>query len=87
MKSIASIALAGLMAVALAGCTSSRTTNATLIGGGIGAAIGGIATHSVGGAVVGGAIGAGTGYVLSKHSYRCQKRNIFGQVYWGTCLR
>jgi hypothetical protein len=87
MKRLATIAMAGLLAVSVAGCTSSRVTNATVIGGGVGAAIGGIATHSVGGAVVGGAIGAGTGYVLAKHSYRCQKRNIFGQIYWGWCLR
>jgi hypothetical protein len=87
MKRIATVALAGLLAVSVAGCSSSRVTNTTVAGGAIGAAIGGITTGSWGGAAVGGAIGAGTGYFWGKHSYRCQKRNIFGQVYWGWCIR
>jgi hypothetical protein len=58
-----------------------------LIGGGVGAAVGGLATKSVGGAVVGGAVGAGTGYVLAKNTYRCRKTNIFGQRYTGWCLK
>jgi hypothetical protein len=86
MKRIAVIAMAGLLAFSVAGCTT-RETNATLIGGGVGAAVGGLAAHSVGGAVVGGAVGAGTGYVLAKHSRRCWKTNIFGQHYRGWCLK
>ena len=87
MKRMASVAAAGLLAVSLAGCSSDRVTNTTLAGGAICAAVGGLSTGTVGGAVVGGAIGAGTGYFWGRHSYRCQKRNLFGQVYWGWCLR
>ena len=87
MKRLSAVACAGLLALSVAGCSSARETNATLIGGGVGAAVGGLATHSVGGAVVGGAVGAGTGYVLAKNTKRCQKTNIFGQRYWGWCLK
>jgi hypothetical protein len=87
MKRIASIAAAGLLAISLAGCSGDRVTDSTLTGAGIGAAIGGLSTGRLGGAAVGGAVGAGAGYIWGKHSYRCQKRNIFGQVYWGWCLR
>ena len=87
MKRLTSVAMAGLLAVSLAGCTSDRVTNTTLAGAGIGAAVGGLSTGTLGGAVVGGAVGAGTGYFWGRHSYRCQKRSIFGNVYWGWCLR
>ena len=85
MKRIAVIAMAGLLAFSVAGCTT-RETNATLIGGGVGAVAGGLATKSVGGAAVGGALGAGTGYLLAKNTHRCRKTNIFGQRYNGWCL-
>jgi hypothetical protein len=85
MKQIAAIAMAGLLAFSVAGCTT-RETNATLIGGGVGAVAGGLATKSVGGAAVGGALGAGTGYILAKNTHRCWKTNIFGQRYRGWCL-
>jgi hypothetical protein len=87
MKRVASLAMAGLLAVSLGGCASDRVTHTTLAGAGIGAAVGGLSTGTLGGAVVGGAVGAGAGYLWGTHSYRCQKRNIFGQVYWGWCLR
>jgi len=87
MKRITVVTMAGLLALSVAGCSTPRETNATLIGGGVGAAVGGLATHSVGGAVVGGAIGAGTGYIAAKSTYRCRKTNIFGQRYWGWCLK
>ncbi|MEO8666878.1 MAG: YMGG-like glycine zipper-containing protein [Bauldia sp.] len=86
MKRITSIAAAGLLAASLAGCASDRVSNSTLTGAGIGAAIGGLSTGRLGGAAVGGAVGAGAGYLWGNHSYRCQKRNLFGQVYWGWCL-
>lgn len=86
MKHIAALALAGLLAFSASGCTT-RETNASLIGGSVGAAVGGVATKSLGGAAVGGAVGAGTGYLLAKHSYRCRKTNIFGQSYMGWCLK
>jgi hypothetical protein len=41
----------------------------------------------VGGAVVGAGVGTLAGYLVGKNSYRCQKRNIFGTLYWGTCLK
>jgi hypothetical protein len=87
MKKIASVAAAGLLAASLAGCASDRVTNSTLIGAGVGAAVGGITTGTWGGAAVGTAVGAGAGYIWGKHSYRCQKRSIFGHVYWGWCIR
>ncbi len=86
MKNLTAVALAGLLAFSVAGCTQ-RETNSTLIGGGIGAAVGGLASKSVGGAVVGGALGAGAGYLVAKHSYRCWKTNSRGQRYKGWCSK
>lgn len=86
MKNFAAIALAGLLAFSVAGCTQ-RETNSTLIGGGLGAAVGGLASKSVGGAVVGGALGAGAGYLVAKNTYRCWKTNSNGYRYRGWCAK
>ena len=88
MRKAAAVALAGALALAsLSGCTATRAEKGALIGGATGAAVGAVATRSVGGAAVGAGIGALAGYVIGKNSYRCQKVNIFGQPYWGTCFR
>lgn len=88
MKTIA-IVLAGAMAMSsLAGCSwTPRTEKGALVGGATGAAVGAIATRSVGGAALGAGVGALAGYALAKNTYRCQKVNIFGQPYWGTCIK
>ena len=88
MGKFAGFALAAALALSsLSGCYATRAEKGALIGGATGAAVGAVATRSVGGAAVGAGIGALTGYVLGKNSYRCQKINIFGQPYWGTCFR
>jgi len=87
MRKYAAFALAGALALtSLSGCTT-KTENGALLGGAIGAGVGAVTTHSVGGAAVGAGIGALSGYFLAKNSYRCQKRNLFGDLYWGWCLR
>jgi hypothetical protein len=89
MKRFAAIAVAGALAVSsLSGCSwTPREQNGALVGGAVGAGVGALATHSVGGAVVGAGVGTLAGYLVGKNSYRCQKRNIFGTLYWGTCLK
>jgi hypothetical protein len=88
MKNVAAIAIAGALAVSsLSGCAMTRAEQGAVIGAGTGAAVGAVATRSVGGAAVGAGIGGLAGYLIGRNSYRCQKVNIFGQPYWGTCLR
>jgi hypothetical protein len=88
MRKFVVLALAGALALpSLSGCYGTRAENGAVIGGATGAAVGAVATRSVGGAAVGAGIGAITGYLLGKNSYRCQKVNIFGEPYWGTCFR
>ncbi len=74
-----------LAGASLAGCT--RAENGAAIGAGAGAAVGAVATRSVGGAAVGAGVGTLAGYFIGKNSYRCQKVNIFGQPYWGWCIK
>ena len=76
-----------MVAASLSGCMNTRAGRGAAVGGTIGAVAGGLGSHSLGGVLVGGAIGAGAGYVIGKHSYSCRKTGIFGQHYWGTCLR
>lgn len=71
----------------LSGCLTTPAGKGAVIGGAAGTAVGAIASGTVGGAVVGGAIGAGAGYLIGKHSYKCQRVNMFGQKYVGTCWR
>ncbi len=81
--------LASALALSVSGCAGldNREANGALIGGAGGAVIGGVATHSVGGALVGGAIGAGAGYLVGRHTYKCERVNMFGERYIGTCWR
>lgn len=88
MRKIATLAVTVVVAASLAGCSwTAREQNSALVGGAVGAGVGALATHSVGGAVVGAGVGTVAGYLVGKNTYRCQKRNIFGTVYWGTCIR
>lgn len=88
MSKVTALAIAGALALSsLSGCYATRAEKGALIGAGAGAAVGAVATNSVGGAVAGAGIGAITGYLLGRESYRCQKVNIFGEPYWGTCFR
>ncbi len=88
MIKITAIALAGALALSsLSGCYATRAEKGALVGAGTGAAVGAIATRTVGGAAVGAGVGALAGYIIGKNSYPCQKVNIFGQPYTGTCIR
>ncbi len=88
MSKIMAMGIAAAIALSsLSGCYATRAEKGALIGAGTGAAIGAVATRSVGGAVAGAGIGAISGYLLGRESYRCQKINIFGEPYWGTCFR
>jgi hypothetical protein len=88
MNKAAALAIAGALALStLSGCYATRAEKGALIGAGTGAAVGAVATRSVGGAAVGAGIGGLAGYLIGRNSYPCQKVNIFGQPYTGTCLR
>lgn len=89
MKAFTAVALAGVITMSsLSGCMwTPRTEGGALVGGATGAAVGALATRSVGGAAVGAGLGALAGYAIAKNTYRCQKINIFGQPYWGTCIK
>lgn len=90
MRKFATVVLVGALALGgVSGCTwTPKTTKGAVIGGATGAAVGAVATKSVGGAVVGGGIGAATGYFVAKNSYPCTKYTIFGhRPYTGWCLR
>ena len=86
MRKFPAFALAGALALSsLAGCT--QTERGAVFGAGVGAGVGALATHNAGGTLVGAGLGALTGAFLAQNSYRCQKRNIFGDLYWGWCLK
>ena len=58
--------LVGVVALSVGGCSmSQRETNGALIGGTTGAVVGGVATHSWGGAVVGGVVGGVVGATIA----------------------
>jgi len=58
--------LVSVVALSLGGCSlSDRETNGALLGGGAGAVVGGVVSHSVGGALVGGAVGAVAGVAVA----------------------
>ena len=60
------LATAALVTLAAAGPVSAQnnTLGGAIIGGGVGAVIGGAATNSAGGAIAGGVIGAAAGAAL-----------------------
>jgi len=65
------VLLLSIVAIGLAGCGATRedrTVSGGLIGAGTGAAIGGLATNSVGGAVAGGLIGGVAGAAIGANS-------------------
>lgn len=86
MKLATAVAVAATLSVGVAGCTPREATG-TAIGAGVGTAVGAVATDSVGGAAIGGAVGAGTGYLITRNTYRCWKTNVFGHRYRGWCAR
>jgi hypothetical protein len=58
--------LVSVVALSVAGCAmSERETNGALIGGATGAVVGGVATHSWGGAAVGGVVGGVVGATIA----------------------
>jgi len=88
MSKVAALAVAGAIAVSsLSGCYATRAEKGALIGAGTGAAVGAVATRSVGGAAAGAGIGAIAGYLIGRNTFPCQKVNIFGQPYMGTCIK
>jgi hypothetical protein len=78
------MALAVVSAIGLAGCTTDEKIAS---GAGIGAAIGGVATNSVGGALIGAGVGAVTAAVLvsNHHNGWCTYRSPHGHVYNARC--
>ena len=82
--------IAAAAVLTLASCSeysrSDRTLGGALIGGGTGALVGGLATHSGGGAVVGGIIGAGAGAVIGSATTprACRARWVdgYGNVHY-----
>ncbi|MBB6485509.1 uncharacterized protein YcfJ [Rhizobium lusitanum] len=81
-KIIAAIALVG----ALASCTA--TEKGTAIGAGTGALIGGVATHSWGGAAVGAVAGGLVGNLIGQSEDRrgyCIYRDRYGRRYEARC--
>ncbi|MFT4000701.1 MAG: YMGG-like glycine zipper-containing protein [Rhizobium sp.] len=81
-KIIVAIALVG----ALASCTS--TERGTAIGAGTGAVIGGVATHSWGGAAVGAVAGGVVGNLIGRSHERrgyCIYRDRYGHRYEARC--
>jgi hypothetical protein len=81
--------LVGVVALSVAGCAmSQRETNGALLGGGAGAVVGGLATHSWGGAAVGGAIGAVAGATIAnltaphRHCWYSRRAGHWVCRYW-----
>ncbi len=88
------LATAALVTLAAAGPVSAQnnTLGGAIIGGGVGAVIGGAATNSAGGAIAGGVIGAAAGAALGSqmeprrrgyywHNGRCWQRRGDGNYY------
>jgi hypothetical protein len=58
--------LVSAIALSIGGCSmSQRETNGAMIGGATGAVVGGVATHSWGGAAVGGVVGGVVGATIA----------------------
>ena len=67
------LSLAGASAAMADDCTGRNHDTGTIVGGVGGAAIGGLASHNVGGAVVGGVVGALAGNAIDR-SQDCAKQ-------------
>ncbi len=76
------LAIAVFAVATLSACTTSEQT---ATGAGVGAAVGAIATNSVGGAAVGALIGGFGTYLATTADGRCRYRNSRGQVYTTRC--
>ena len=86
-KIITAFVIVFMTAMSLSGCLNTRAGRGAVYGGVAGGLIGGLSTGRAGGAVAGAAVGAVAGHFIGAHSYRCKKTGIFGNTYWGTCLR
>ncbi len=85
MKLVQMSLIAGALALAVAGCTpqEQRAGTGALVGGGLGAAVGAIATNGdAGGALVGGAIGAASGAMIGAATAprECYARDAWGRT-------
>ena len=71
--------------IAVTGCTTAEQ-DAT-VGGGIGAAVGALATGDAGGAIVGGVVGAASGVLIGKATRTgwCRYRDRYGRIYEARC--
>lgn len=95
LKSLSTIAVAGLLALSVAGCTTSeqRVAGYGVGGAALGALAGGAISGSGRGALTGAAIGAGTGVLVgaatSNNSGRryCTYENRYGERYRAPCRR
>jgi len=81
---------AAALALLLSGCETARQDRALtggLIGGGLGAAVGGLASRSAGGAVAGGLIGAAAGAIIADETRpgRCYRITSSGRRVRARC--
>lgn len=85
MLNVLKAALAGVMMISVAGCTT--TERGAAVGAGTGAVIGAVATGNVKGAAVGGAIGAVSGALIGRAMSpgRCYYRDANGRRYEAPC--
>lgn len=90
MKPFQMSLIASALAVLAVGCTpqEERATTGALIGGGLGTAVGAIASNGdVGGAVLGGAIGAASGAMIGAATAprECYAQDAWGRTYAVSC--
>lgn len=89
MKKLSIALLGTLLALSVAGCTTTeqRAAGGGLAGAGAGALIGGLATGTTRGALVGAAIGGTTGVLLGVATSPgdCRYRGRDGRVYIAPC--
>ncbi|ATU90372.1 glycine zipper domain-containing protein [Phyllobacterium zundukense] len=92
LKSLSTIAVAGLLALSVAGCTTSdqRIAGYGVGGAALGALAGGAITGSGRGALAGAAIGGASGAVVGaatnpRSSGYCTYQNRYGERYRAPC--
>jgi hypothetical protein len=86
MKSIVAVAMAGMLAFSVAGCTP-REKSGTAVGAVAGGTVGLLTGKSLGATAIGATAGGVAGYLITKNTYRCWKTNIFGHRYRGWCAK
>ena len=89
MKKLTLATLGAVLAMSLAGCTTTeqRAAGGGLAGAGAGALIGGLATGTTRGALVGAAIGGATGVLIGVATTPgdCRYRASNGSIYVARC--